>query len=71
MELWVYENWTHEKAVIHKGDCSYCKHGNGLHGTSGNGNDKWHGPFSSLEDAQKMAEKTGRKVKKSCGICSP
>ncbi len=78
MSFWVYENWTHEKAVVHKSECSYCQNGHGLHGTSGNGNDtsgngndKWHGPFVSKEAALNMAKKTGRKIKKFCGVCAP
>ena len=32
MAFWIYENWTAEnKAVIHRGDCSFCNEGKGIH----------------------------------------
>ncbi|MBI1328210.1 MAG: hypothetical protein GC136_11315 [Alphaproteobacteria bacterium] len=71
MAYWVYENWTHEKAVVHKSECTFCRDGKGLHGTSGNGNDKWHGPFVSKEAALETADQTERQLKKCCEICCP
>jgi len=70
MSYWIYENWTHEKAVLHQASCGYCKNGNGLHGTSGNGNDRWHGPYPSENAALNIAEKLGRKTVNFCGTCS-
>jgi hypothetical protein len=29
-EYYVYENWTHDRARIHKGDCGYCNDGREL-----------------------------------------
>lgn len=65
MAFYVYENWTAEhKAVIHKGTCGYCKEGKGCHKNPlGNKNGKWHGPFDSLEEAEKTAKNTGRPVR--------
>lgn len=70
MSFWIYENWTHEKAVIHQSTCSYCKDGRGLHGTAGNGNDRWHGPYSLKEAALTVAKNTGREIIKDCPFCS-
>ena len=25
--FYVYENWTHDRARVHKGECPYCNHG--------------------------------------------
>lgn len=65
MAYYVYENWRARghKAVIHKGDCPFCKNGNGL---SGNGtridNGAWHGPFDQLNQAIDFANKTGGRI---------
>jgi hypothetical protein len=65
MIFYVYENWTAEhKAVIHIGSCGYCKEGRGCHRNPlGDRNGQWHGPFTTLDEAQKAAEATGRKVR--------
>ena len=60
-EYWVYENWRADghKAKIHQSFCGHCS--KGLKESSGE-NDKWHGPFSSLEDAFQCANQTQAKV---------
>ena len=66
MSYHIYENWTAEhKAVIHEESCGNCKYGKGCHENRlGNRNGKWHGPFSSIEEAERVALKTGRPVRK-------
>jgi len=68
-EYWVYENWTHKRAIIHGGDCSFCNHGKGMHAGATNQNGQWLGPFTSLEHADKVAQSTGRDEIRSCQIC--
>ncbi len=68
-DYWVYENWTHKKAIIHNGPCSYCNHGKGMHAGSTNRNGQWLGPFNSLDEAQKVADSTGRDEIRSCQNC--
>ena len=31
MRYFVYENWTRNKAVIHRAECSHCNDGRGTH----------------------------------------
>lgn len=69
VQYWVYENWTHEKAMIHEGRCSYCNDGRGIHGGSGNRNGRWHGPFGSRNEAERKAAATGRQLVRACKSC--
>jgi len=70
MDFWVYENWrARKRSNVHKGDCSFCNHGEGLEKQSrGEENGKWHGPFSSKEDALKKAISIGMEVN-ICHFC--
>jgi F-type H+-transporting ATPase subunit beta len=67
--FWVYENWTRKRARVHLGGCVYCKNGKGLHGTAGNGNDTWHGPFASRADAYAKLKATRQKDMQGCAVC--
>lgn len=70
-QFWVYENWTHEKATVHRGSCPFCKNGRGLHPGSSTANGDWLGPFATAADAWTRAEKTRRRDIRRCGACSP
>jgi len=70
MTYHVYENWTIKKAKIHRSDCSYCKHGAGIHPKSSKINGRWHGPFASHTEAQNVAVSTGQPVSL-CQVCGP
>lgn len=65
MSFYVYENWTAEhKAVIHLGSCGNCNEGKGCHENPlGNRNGRLHGPFDTLNGAQRAADATGRRVR--------
>jgi hypothetical protein len=68
-EYWVYENWTHKRAIIHEAECSFCNYGEGMHGKSSNRNGCWHGPIPSLEIAEQKANATGQEEVRRCQIC--
>jgi hypothetical protein len=72
MSFWVYENWTADnKAVIHRGDCSFCNNGAGVHKVKTDGrNGRWHGPFTTCNAALKAAQNLKRAVRK-CKFCAP
>lgn len=70
-KFWVYENWTHKYAAIHRAECSFCNDGRGVHADSSSANGQWLGPFESASEAMTAAEKTGRPDVRRCGICSP
>jgi hypothetical protein len=69
---YVYENWVAEghKARIHFGHCPFCIFGKGMHHTENEENGRWHGPFTSFEEAFEVATKTGAYVSK-CMHCVP
>lgn len=67
---WVYENWTHDYARIHRAQCSFCNDGVGIHSKSSNDNGRWHGPFEQLDEALLRARDTGRQIVKECGVCA-
>lgn len=69
MEYWVYENWTHNKAIIHRAECGYCKYGKGVRETFGD-NGRWLGPYKTKNDAELKAKQTKRKRVASCLTCS-
>ncbi len=48
---YVYENWTHERARAHSGDCSFCNFGVGTQGKSSGKNDRWY-VFQYKEEAE-------------------
>lgn len=68
-KYWVYENWTHNRAMIHEAGCSFCRNGVGMHAGSTNRNGRWHGPFDSIVAAAKKAECTGRAEIRNCSVC--
>lgn len=67
---WVYENWTHKKAVIHVSSCPFCNDGRGIHSESTSRNGQWHGPLDSIDDAHQRAEATGRAEVRECKVCT-
>lgn len=66
---WVYENWTHDYAKIHRADCSFCNDGTGVHGKSSDANGRWHGPFEKLDKALIRARRTSRQTVGECKVC--
>lgn len=71
MRFYIYENWqADDKAVIHKGSCSFCNEGEGTgRGTLGNQNGVWHGPYSTQQEALTAAKKLGRARVAFCQHC--
>lgn len=69
--FYVYENWTVDKALIHRAGCSFCRGGAGLHGTGRTKNSAWHGPFDSSAAAMAKAKASGRSRIEGCSVCSP
>ncbi len=70
MKYHVYENWLHDKAIIHKSDCVYCKDGKGMFPDRpyNKKNGQWWGPFTYTQAAVK-AIKTGKFRVNECSIC--
>jgi len=70
-KYWVYENWVRSKAIVHKEDCSFCNHGNGLHGSRHTKSSTWHGPFVSAVMAMNRAKQCRRDRTEGCQKCCP
>jgi len=68
-QFWVYENRVHEYATVHRGSCSFCNDGRGVHPGSSTANGEWLGPFATSADAWARAEKTRRREIRRCGHC--
>lgn len=47
-DFWVYENWVHDRARVHRAACSFCNNGDGTHDTTSTANGHWL-PFDSYE----------------------
>lgn len=67
----VYENWrADDKAVVHKGDCSFCNNGQGTgRNTEGDNNGRLHRGFKTEQDAYIYAKSLNRKTTKKCAKC--
>lgn len=68
-KFYVYENWTHNLTKIHRGSCSYCNEGTGIHDFSSGKNDKWSVAFDSYNDAKAYALSLGYPENTDCEVC--
>lgn len=71
MTYYVYENWTHKRARVHRGDCSYCNQGRGTQPADSGKNGQWHGAFATFDVAQAVAASLKRDDTASCQSCCP
>jgi hypothetical protein len=67
----VYENWSRDKAIVHRGDCSFCNGGNGLHGARTTNSSTWYGPYDTPQEALTKAKACRRGRTEGCAICGP
>jgi len=67
MVYWVRKKWKEKgyMAVIHSSECGHCKNGTEpLPKNDENHEEKWHGPFKSIKEAEKYAKnKIGDRIK--------
>ena len=63
-----YEDDPTNSAKIHFADCSYCNNGAGVKGTRLSDN-RWHGPFTTLQEAEEVAQRTKKKNISKCKVC--
>lgn len=69
--FWVYENWTHKYATVHRARCAFCNSGAGMHTSSTKDNGEWLGPFTTAAAALARAEGTKQRGIRRCSVCSP
>jgi hypothetical protein len=70
-KFWVYENWTTQRALLHRGACGACgacKHGHGIWGGGTRPSSKWHGPYDTVELAESAPLWPRLKIR-ACGLC--
>lgn len=65
---WVYRNWIHQRARLHKAACSYCNNGIGAQGSSAAVTGEWK-PFPSEADAKAFLATTKYEDSKLCAVC--
>ena len=70
MSFFVYENWTRDRARLHRGSCGYCNEGQGTQPIDSGSNGKWHGPFENIETARRALRNVKKSDSKECGCCS-
>ena len=71
MSYFVYENWTHDRARLHRSECGYCNGGRGTQSTDSGKNGQWHGPYEDRDHAVKVMDRLKRSDSKLCGNCGP
>lgn len=71
MKYYVYENWLHDKAIIHKSDCAYCNEGKGRFPNKKYNPKRghWQGPFKNHQEAQAVASNSKKKEVRDCLRC--
>lgn len=69
VDYYIYENWTHNKIVIHTDICCCCNYGKGRNTRSSVKNGIWIGPLKNKQDADFVASKLRRKTILKCTRC--
>jgi hypothetical protein len=70
MAHYVYENWTHKRSRVHKGECGYCNGGRGSQPADSGRNGRWHGPFQDEASAIGAARSLRQADTKLCASCA-
>lgn len=66
--FWVYRNWIHHRARLHRAACGYCRFGAGAQGVTGNLTGEWKA-FDTLADAEAFLSSLGYEDAGLCGVC--
>lgn len=66
--FWVYRNWIHNRARLHRAECSYCNDGNGTQNAQNSKTGEWR-PFASEADAFEFLKSSNYKDAAACGVC--
>jgi len=66
--FWVYRNWIHRRARLHRASCGYCNAGAGTQGTQGTATGEWK-PFASRADGEAWLNGLGYADVRVCGMC--
>jgi len=66
--FWVYRNWIHHRARLHRAECGYCRFGAGAQGSTANVTGEWK-PFTTLSEAETFLSSLGYEDAAFCGVC--
>jgi hypothetical protein len=66
--FWVYRNWIHQRARLHRATCNYCNDGSGTHGSTNSLTGEWK-PFPTEATAKEYLTSTKYDDAKLCGTC--
>ena len=69
MSYWIYESWSHNKAIVHNGACEFCQNGTNRQGEKTTRNGSWTGPYATTAIAMTEAVKTRRQIVRGCNHC--
>ncbi len=67
-QFWVYRNWVHKRARLHRPACSYCNFGKGTQGVEQRTTGEWR-PFPDIEAAKDYLNGLGYDDAAVCGVC--
>jgi hypothetical protein len=65
---WVYRNWIHHRARLHRATCGYCNHGAGAQGVTGSVTGEWK-PFVTRAEGELYLASIGYVDARICGTC--
>lgn len=71
MRFYVYENWTLDRARLHRAECGHCNDGRGTQASDSGKNGRWHGPYDDRNLALRVMTRLKRADSKTCGNCAP
>lgn len=66
--FWVYRNWIHHRARLHRAACGSCRSGAGAQGATRNLTGEWK-PFDTLVEAEAFLAGLGYEDAGLCGVC--
>lgn len=65
---WVYRNWIHNRARLHRSECSYCNNGRGTQNVTNSSTGEWRS-FKVEKDANAFLNSFNYKDAARCGVC--
>ena len=69
-KFFVYDNKAMKYSRIHKGNCSFCKNGEGFREKTTDST-QWHGPFATYAEALEKMQSLGYDDAGDCTKCNP
>ena len=71
MTFYVFYSKSRQRIRVHKAECKHCNHGKGheYQEKGGTGVTGWMGPYSTLEDTDKVMDAFGPSNRGHCYVC--